>query len=120
SWEHRTNEPQLRRSSSARARNPAAFLDVEAVQLAVWDGQPPRGEAGTGRDVEAWRRAGRATHVIAVPLADSERAPRRSSRSRRARFVRSCSLICEASARCATSTSPSTFVRRAPEGPAGP
>jgi hypothetical protein len=40
------------------------FLDGSARQLAVWDGGPPRGAAGTAVDVAAWARGGRETTVI--------------------------------------------------------
>jgi len=43
----------------------ARFLDSEAVQLAVWDGAPARGAAGTAVDVATWRRHGRETHIVA-------------------------------------------------------
>src|SRR5262245_43273566 len=43
----------------------AEFLDGEARQLAVWDGRPPEGPAGTAADVVAWRAMGRAGDVIA-------------------------------------------------------
>ncbi len=42
----------------------ARFLDSEAIQLAVWDGAPARGAAGTAVDVATWRRHGRTTHVV--------------------------------------------------------
>ena len=48
------------------ALNRAAYLGVGADQLAVWDGQPAQGGAGTALDIEAWRRSGNATHVIAI------------------------------------------------------
>ncbi len=48
------------------ALNRSIYLDVEAEQLAVWDGEPVQGMAGTARDVEVWRRTGRATHVIQI------------------------------------------------------
>lgn len=43
----------------------ARFLDAEAVQLAVWDGEPAT-VAGTGYDVSLWREMGRPTDVIDV------------------------------------------------------
>ena len=36
----------------------ARFLDADAYQLAVWDGLPALGEAGTAVDVATWRAAG--------------------------------------------------------------
>ena len=43
----------------------ARYLDAEARQLALWDGGPAQGEAGTAIDVETWRRRGRATSILA-------------------------------------------------------
>jgi adenylate cyclase len=60
------------RVAMGHALNRATFLDAPAEQLAVWDGLPARGP-GTGSDVEAWRRSGRATHVISV--ADHAKRP---------------------------------------------
>jgi hypothetical protein len=42
----------------------ARYLDAEIRQLAVWDGEPARGAAGTAIDVATWRRSGRAVTVI--------------------------------------------------------
>jgi len=42
----------------------AGYLDAEARQLAVWDGEPARGEAGTAIDVATWQRHGRPVTVI--------------------------------------------------------
>ncbi|MDQ6810473.1 MAG: hypothetical protein M3Z95_01060, partial [Actinomycetota bacterium] len=42
----------------------ARYLDAEARQLAVWDGGPPEGAAGTSIDVATWRRNGRAVTVV--------------------------------------------------------
>ncbi|MGZ4735029.1 MAG: adenylate/guanylate cyclase domain-containing protein [Acidimicrobiia bacterium] len=44
----------------------AEFLAASAEQLAVWDGGPPIGPAGTAVDVAAWAGTGRPTHVIPV------------------------------------------------------
>jgi len=43
----------------------ARYLDAEARQLAVWDGEPARGAAGTALDVETWRRTGNAACILA-------------------------------------------------------
>jgi class 3 adenylate cyclase/tetratricopeptide (TPR) repeat protein len=43
----------------------ARFLDAPLRQIAVWDGRPARGEAGTAVDVARWRRHGRPTTTIA-------------------------------------------------------
>ena len=42
----------------------ARYLDAEVRQLAVWDGEPAGGAAGTAIDVATWRRRGGATTVI--------------------------------------------------------
>lgn len=46
------------------ARLRAAQVGSEAVQLAVWDGVPSHGVAGTGADVARWRASGGRTVVI--------------------------------------------------------
>lgn len=46
------------------ARVRAGALDGEAVQLAVWDGMPPVGVAGTATDVATWQAYGGTTVVI--------------------------------------------------------
>lgn len=46
------------------ARLRAQHLGTHAIQLAIWDGKPSRGEAGTGHDVAEWRAAGGTTMVI--------------------------------------------------------
>jgi class 3 adenylate cyclase len=48
----------------------ARFLDGDARQIAVWDGEETAGTAGTGFDVRTWRLSGRPTDVVA------SRAPR--------------------------------------------
>lgn len=57
-----------------RALLRARFLDADVLQLAVWDGGPARGAAGTAVDVATWRRHGRMTRVVppgdATPLRD--------------------------------------------------
>ena len=55
------------RIAMGHAINRAWFLDVEAEQLAVWDGETGSGVAGTANDVAIWRRTGRPTHLIALP-----------------------------------------------------
>jgi hypothetical protein len=42
----------------------AGYLDAEPVQLAVWDGGPAHGDAGTAIDVANWLRGGRASVVV--------------------------------------------------------
>ena len=55
------------RIAMGHALNRAELLGADVAQLAVWDGQPTASIAGTARDVEVWRQAGGATHVVAVP-----------------------------------------------------
>ncbi len=45
----------------------AQYLDTDAEQLAIWDGLPAAGMAGTAVDVAAWRALGRTGHIIAAP-----------------------------------------------------
>ena len=42
----------------------ARYLDAEVRQLAVWDGGPANGAAGTAIDVASWRRSGRAATFV--------------------------------------------------------
>jgi hypothetical protein len=44
----------------------ARFIDAKVRQLAVWDGSPAAGLAGTGIDVELWRSQGRETDIVPV------------------------------------------------------
>jgi class 3 adenylate cyclase len=48
------------------ALNRAAFLSAPVEQLAVWDGRPAHGSAGTAHDIAAWRRAGHETHILSI------------------------------------------------------
>jgi adenylate cyclase len=54
------------RIAMGHAINRSVYLDVNAEQLAVWDGNPVQGTAGTARDIEVWRRSGHSTHVIPI------------------------------------------------------
>src|SRR5215469_10223766 len=51
----------------------ARLLDADARQLAIWDGKPAFGDAGTAIDIETWRDSGWPTTVIA-PRTSVERA----------------------------------------------
>ena len=42
----------------------ARYLDAEPRQLAVWDGGPANGAAGTAIDIENWHRAGRSATFV--------------------------------------------------------
>jgi class 3 adenylate cyclase/tetratricopeptide (TPR) repeat protein len=44
----------------------ARYLDADVRQLAVWDGNPDRGEAGTAFDVTTWQASGQAVSVIPI------------------------------------------------------
>lgn len=68
----------------------ARYLDAEARQLALWDGGPALGEAGTAIDVEAWRRRGRATSILAPDglTAGPQSAPASPAEERSRRVVR--------------------------------
>jgi class 3 adenylate cyclase len=68
----------------------ARYLDAEARQLALWDGGPAHGTAGTAIDVETWRRVRREATIIApnaiarAPVRDSPGATEPSGRVVRA------------------------------------
>ena len=47
----------------------AKALVSDVTQLAIWDGEPPSGPAGTARDVALWRSSGRFSSVITVSRA---------------------------------------------------
>jgi tetratricopeptide (TPR) repeat protein len=42
----------------------ARYLDADVIQLALWDGRPADGSAGTAIDVATWQRAGWCTTVV--------------------------------------------------------
>jgi hypothetical protein len=42
----------------------ARYLDAEARQLAVWDGAPANGAAGTAIEIATWQRTGRPATVV--------------------------------------------------------
>jgi hypothetical protein len=52
----------------------ARFVDGEALQLALWDGMPARGAAGTAIDVAAWGGRGREATIVAPPRRTSDAA----------------------------------------------
>ena len=54
------------------ARLRAAIMQTEAFQLAVWDGNPPGGVAGTAADCAEWERQGGKTYIVPIP---KERPP---------------------------------------------
>ena len=67
------------RMAMGLARLRAHHLLAEPVQLALWDGKPASGPAGTGADVAAWRGRGGRTVVIdsgAVDRGVKRAAPR--------------------------------------------
>ncbi len=67
------------RMAMGLARLRAHHLLAEPIQLAIWDGNPSNGPAGTGADVQAWReQAGRSVTIEAGALnRDLVRAPAR-------------------------------------------
>ena len=54
----------------------ARYLDAEVRQLAVWDGGPAAGAAGTSIDVASWRRSGHAATFVspdrAAPITETD------------------------------------------------
>ena len=52
----------------------ARYLDADAYQLAIWDGDPAGGRAGTAIDVATWQRSHLRTSILeptpeqAIPL----------------------------------------------------
>jgi class 3 adenylate cyclase len=68
----------------------ARYLDAEARQVALWDGGPADGSAGTAIDVETWRRVGPEATIIApnairrAPVRDAPGATEPSGRVVRA------------------------------------
>ncbi len=70
--------PPLRPLGAADAA-PAARESSNLEQLAVWDGGPPRGPAGTASDNAFWKKHGLATTVIAAGAAYSPEAPTATS-----------------------------------------
>jgi len=58
----------------------ARFLDAEVCQLALWDGAPSSGVAGTAADVAAWRNTGHKLVVIS-PVASSSNGGKFGPRS---------------------------------------
>jgi len=49
----------------------ARYLDSPVRQIAVWDGQPPRGGAGTAVDIATWRATGRSSEVLELAGGDA-------------------------------------------------
>lgn len=52
------------RVAMGMARLRADFLGISARQLAVWDGTPPSGPAGTGADVQVWQAYGGQSDIV--------------------------------------------------------
>ena len=73
------------------ARLRARIMSAEVFQLAVWDGVPPTGIAGTASDCAEWARQGGVTRIVAVApdrptvgraiAADGKRRPLRTLQS---------------------------------------
>ena len=67
----------------------ARYLDADARQLAVWDGKPDLGDAGTAFDVATWRATRRAVSVIPTgPSGPASRAAAGSTAGAPGRVVR--------------------------------
>lgn len=49
------------------ARLRAGVMQAEVFQLAVWDGRPANGVAGTAADCAEWERQGGKTRIISIP-----------------------------------------------------
>lgn len=68
------------------------YLDVEARQLAVWDGGPAHGEAGTAVDVGAWQRRDWPVTIVSpmpgTPVADPVPGAAASGPASQGRVVR--------------------------------
>ncbi|WP_119419561.1 TRAFs-binding domain-containing protein [Desertibaculum subflavum] len=54
------------RMAMGLARLRAGFLQGEAMQIAVWDGQPGNGVAGAAADIAAWAAVGGPAQIIRV------------------------------------------------------
>ena len=70
------------------ARLRARIMYTDVFQLAVWDGAPPTGIAGTASDCAEWARQGGITRVVSVapnrPMLNSIAVAERRDRPRRA------------------------------------
>jgi len=60
------------RMAMGMARLRAEHLGGEAIQLAVWDGRPSNGPAGTGADVAAWTEREGRTRIVAPGAVDRD------------------------------------------------
>jgi tetratricopeptide (TPR) repeat protein len=69
------------RIAMGHALNRAAFLDAPAAQLAIWDGDPTPGAAGTGHDIAMWRATGHPTHIISLPASPTRSHTTSTTRS---------------------------------------
>lgn len=73
------------------ARLRSRIMHADLFQLAVWDGEPPRGISGTASDCAEWARQGGQTRVVpvgpgrptldSVVVVDSRNRPQRALRS---------------------------------------
>ncbi len=78
----------------------AAFLETEAHQIAIWDGQASAERAGTSVDVAQWAATRRGTQIIPMPRSQSEHKGRSTEGSqasgheekRKIRFIMQCEL----------------------------
>jgi hypothetical protein len=73
----------------------ARYLDADVWQLAMWDGRPAVGAAGTAVDVASWQSAGRPVTVVSpngvvtdgLAVAASQAAPAAASSAREVRAM---------------------------------
>jgi len=71
-----------------RALLRSRFLGSEARQLALWDGGPAAGDAGTAIDVEIWARGGHPASIIDLNRPQAPKRPPRRDRDAARRVVR--------------------------------
>ena len=65
------------------------FLEGDVSQLALWDGAPARGGAGTAVDIDTWRRGGRPVTVVPIaPASPGRHRPKPEPPPRGRRVVR--------------------------------
>ena len=65
------------------------FLEGDVSQLALWDGAPARGGAGTAVDIDTWRRGGRSVTVVPIaPASPGWHRPKPEPPPRGGRVVR--------------------------------
>jgi Tetratricopeptide Repeats-Sensor len=66
----------------------ARFVDGDALQVAIWDGRPARGGAGTAIDVATWNAGDRRTAIVAPPRHAAADGAAPAAAERRGRVIR--------------------------------